>query len=147
MNTVPSEASRPLQYGVAIRRSDLPSGVRATCWALATFANNKSGKAWPTVKTLAKAAGLSEAVVSKHTARAEAAGYLHKERHYNGSIVYTITTPVTHEMITTGDAGTLPDVPTPVEGAVAMDEHGKRLEGRLSPPSVVAVGTSINGAP
>lgn len=43
------------------------------------------------MKTLAKAVGLSEAVVSTHTGTAESKGYLRKERRSNYSIIYTIT--------------------------------------------------------
>lgn len=93
MSVVPSEASRPLQYGKAIRESNLPSGVRATCWAIATFANNETGMAFPTVKQIATAVGLSQETVSKHTAHAEAAGYLRKVRKFNSSIDYYITVP------------------------------------------------------
>jgi DNA-binding transcriptional ArsR family regulator len=85
--------SRPLQYGKAIREADLPSGTKATCWAIATYADNKTGKAWPSLRELASATGLSQDTVSKHTIRAEAAGYLHKQRRLNNSIVYTITEP------------------------------------------------------
>ncbi|SLK00966.1 Helix-turn-helix domain-containing protein [Arthrobacter sp. P2b] len=93
MSVVPSQPSRPLQYGVAIRESNLPSGVKATCWAIATFANNKTGLAYLTVKTIARAVGLTEATVSKHTGLAEARGYLRKERKFNSSIDYYITVP------------------------------------------------------
>lgn len=93
MSVVPSEASRPLQYGKAIRESNLPSGVKATCWAIATFANNKTGKAFPTVEQIATAVGLSGETVSKHTRHAEAAGYLRKVRKFNSSIDYYITVP------------------------------------------------------
>jgi hypothetical protein len=85
--------SRPLQYARAIARSGLPTGARATCWAIGSFANNTTGRAFPTVRAIAKATGLSEPVVSKHTAIAESHGFLHKERRYNGSIIYTITVP------------------------------------------------------
>ncbi|MGX5716841.1 helix-turn-helix domain-containing protein [Arthrobacter sp. MAHUQ-56] len=95
--SVPSEPSRPLQYGKAIAKSDLPSGVKATCWALATFADNDTGEAWPKVKTLAKAAGLSSRVVSQHTGTAESAGYLRKKRRYDNSVLYTITVPTSEE--------------------------------------------------
>ncbi|NYD78437.1 helix-turn-helix domain-containing protein [Arthrobacter cupressi] len=94
MNEIWGRPARPLQYAKAIANSDLPSGVRATCWALATFADNETGLAWPSVKKLSEAAGLSRAVVSKHTTLAEAKGYLRKDRRYNGSIFYTITIPV-----------------------------------------------------
>lgn len=53
-STILSTPSRPLQYNKAIAESDLVRGVRATCWDLATFADN-TGKAWPSVKRLAKA--------------------------------------------------------------------------------------------
>lgn len=94
MSGVPSQPSRPLQYAKAIARSGLPSGVKATCWAIATFANNNTGRAYPTVKKIAEAVGLSAETVSKHTARAEAEGYLRKERKYNSSIDYYITVPI-----------------------------------------------------
>lgn len=93
MIPVPGRPSRPLQYAKAVADSDLPSGVKATCWALATFANNKTGLAYPTVKKIAKAAGLSPETVSKHTGVAEAAGYLRKVRKFNSSIDYYITEP------------------------------------------------------
>ena len=47
MSVVHSQPSRRLQYANAIAKSGLPSGVRATCWALATFADNDTGKAFP----------------------------------------------------------------------------------------------------
>ncbi len=93
MSVVPSQPSRPLQYGVAIRESNLPSGVKATCWAIATFANNKTGKAYVGVKKIARAASLTEATVSKHTGFAEAKGYLRKHRRFNSSVDYYITVP------------------------------------------------------
>lgn len=95
MSIVPSQASRPLQYAKAIARSGLPSGVRATCWALATFADNNTGEAWPSVKKLAEAVGLSEKVVTQHTGTAQSAGYLRKKQRFNGTNVYTITVPTT----------------------------------------------------
>lgn len=95
--TISSTPSRPLQYAKAIAESDLAPGVRATCWALATFADNYTGKAWPSVKRLAKATGLSEPVVSTHTGTAESKGYLRKERRSNKSIIYTITVPIVEE--------------------------------------------------
>lgn len=94
MSNVAGVPSRPLQYAKSIAQSDLPAGTRATCWAIATFANNGTGRAFPTVRTIAGATGLSEPVVSKHTAFAESKGYLHKERRHNGSIIYTITVPL-----------------------------------------------------
>lgn len=93
MSAVPSTPSRPLQYAKAIAHSDMPSGVKATCWAIATFADNTTGRAYPTVKKIAKAVGLSEETVSKHTGRAEAEGYLRKDRKFNSSIDYYITVP------------------------------------------------------
>ncbi|MHA7299509.1 helix-turn-helix domain-containing protein [Pseudarthrobacter sp. MDT3-1] len=93
MSVVPSQPSRPLQYAVAIRESGLPSGVKATCWAIATFANNKTGRAYPTRKRIAEAVGLSEETVSKHTGVAEAEGYLRKDRKFNSSVDYYITIP------------------------------------------------------
>lgn len=84
---VPSEQSRPLQYANAIAKSDLSSGVRATCWALATFADKDSGEAWPSVQTLAKTADLFESVVSNHTGTAESHGYLSEIRCTNTPIM------------------------------------------------------------
>lgn len=97
MSAVARQPSRPLQYAKAIRESDLPSGVRAVCWALATYANNDTGEAWPSVKILARTAGLSEAVVSTHTGVAESMGYLRKARRVGTSIKYTITVPVVED--------------------------------------------------
>lgn len=94
MSVVPGQPSRPLQYAKAIARSSLPTGVKATCWAIATFANNNTGRAYPTVRKIAEAVGLSEETVSKHTGRAEAEGYLRKDRKFNSSIDYYITVPV-----------------------------------------------------
>lgn len=93
MNVVPGVPSRPLQYAKAIRESDLLSGTRAVCWAVATYANNRTGIAYPTVATLAKATGLSEPTVSRHTRLAEAKGYLRKDRRRDSSVIYTITVP------------------------------------------------------
>ncbi len=115
MISVPGVPSQPLQYLTAIANSDLPSGTKATCWALASFAHNHTGEAYPSVATLAKAAGLSGPTVSKHTVRAEAAGYLHKHIRRNSSILYTITIPITDDMITNLDAGTPSDMPTQLE--------------------------------
>lgn len=111
MNAVPSRPSRPLQYAKAIAESGLPSGVRATCWALATFADNDTGKAWPSVKRLAKATGLSEARVSKHTGTAESKGYLRKVRRTNTSIIYTITVPAVDDADTHNPAEDVPGPP------------------------------------
>lgn len=94
MSVVPGQPSRPLQYGKAIRESNLPSGVRATCWAIATYANNYTGRATLTVNTIAKAVNLSADTVSKHTRHAEERGFLRKDRQFNSSIIYYITTPV-----------------------------------------------------
>lgn len=91
--TVVGAASRPLQYLRAVAQSDLATGTKATCWAIASYADNDTGRAHPSLKALAGASGLSQAVLSKHTARAEEAGYLRKERRQNNSIIYTITVP------------------------------------------------------
>lgn len=91
--SVVGSPSRPLQYFKAIANAGLPTGTKATCWAIATFADNDTGRAYPSLKALAVASGLTPAVLSKHTARAEEAGYLKKERRHNSSIVYTITVP------------------------------------------------------
>lgn len=91
--SVVGSPSRPLQYFKAIANADLPTGTKATCWAIASFADNDTGRAYPSLKVLAAASGLTPAVLSKHTARAEEAGYLRKERRHNSSIVYTITIP------------------------------------------------------
>ncbi|WP_458107684.1 helix-turn-helix domain-containing protein [Arthrobacter sp. R3-55] len=90
---IPRRQSRPLQYLKAVANSRLPTGARAVCWALASFADNTDGTAWPSLATLAKATGLSKPVISRHTVRAEAAGYLLKTVRKNNSIIYTITEP------------------------------------------------------
>ncbi|BCW52045.1 helix-turn-helix domain-containing protein [Arthrobacter sp. StoSoilB13] len=90
---IPRRPSRPLQYLKAVANSDLPTGARAVCWALASYADNTDGTAWPSLTTLAKATGLSKPVISRHTVRAEAAGYLLKNGRNNNSIIYTITEP------------------------------------------------------
>lgn len=123
MTPVSSQPSRPLQYAKAIRESGLSSGVRATCWALATFADNDTGRAWPTVKTLARAAGLSEAVVSKHTSTAESMGYLRKHRRTNSSIIYTITIPVTDDVTLNLDPGSSSDELAPSNAHWSPDEQ------------------------
>jgi hypothetical protein len=130
MISVPGVPCQPLQYLTAIAKSDLPPGTRATCWALASFANNVTGEAFPTVATLAKATGLTKATVSKHTVRAEAAGYLQKHIRRNSSILYTITIPITEDMINKLDAGTPSDMPNPWEGYTELDEDGNPQEGR-----------------
>lgn len=113
MSGVAGQASRPLQYGVAIRKSGMPSGVKATCWAIATFANNTTGRAYPTRKRIAEAVGLSEETVSKHTAFAEARGYLRKDRKFNSSVDYyiTIPAPVVEEAPAPPVAGTGTEMP------------------------------------
>lgn len=118
MSVVPSRPSRALQYGKAIRESDLPAGTKATCWALATFANNDTGKAWPSVKKLAKAVGLSEAVVSKHTGTAESKGYLHKQRRTNTSIMYTLTVPTVKATVPVVE-----NAPMPTPAAAAPEQE------------------------
>lgn len=123
MFAVPGVPSRPLQYLKSVANSDLSPGTRATCWALASFADNDSGQAFPTVATLAKATGLSKETVSKHTKLAEAAGYLHKHVRRNNSILYTITTPITDDMITKLDAETSWDTPDSNAGPMGWDEH------------------------
>lgn len=131
MISVPGVPSQPLQYlTAAVANAGLPSGTRATCWALASFADNVTGEAFSTVAAMARPVGLSKAVVSKHTARAEAAGYLHKHIRRNNSILYTITIPVTDQMVITKDANPSADVPTLAEGSLAIDEHGNHLAGR-----------------
>ncbi|MBT2536247.1 helix-turn-helix domain-containing protein [Arthrobacter sp. ISL-69] len=127
MVSVPGVPCRPLQYLTAVARSDLSSGTKATCWALASFVNTKTGEAFPSVATLAKAVGLSSPTVSQHTKRAEAAGYLHKHVRRNNSILYTITIPITDDMITNLDAGTSSGVPTPGEGYAGVDEQSNPL--------------------
>lgn len=127
MNTVQSAPSRPLQYLKAIAGSGLPTGTRATCWAIASFADNVSGKAWPTVATLAKATGLTEPTVSRHTKLAEAAGYLHKHIRRNNSILYTITVPVTDDMIMNLDPEPSSEEQAPREGYSRADEQNSSL--------------------
>ncbi|WP_426301891.1 helix-turn-helix domain-containing protein [Arthrobacter sp. R-11] len=125
---IPGTPSRPLQYLRAVRESDLPTGTRAVCWALASFANNNTGKAYPTVKTLAKATGMKEGTVSRHTGLAQEKGYLHKERHFNGPITYTITVPITEEK--TGDTDTETPPVEPLLGwAEGTDEPGYSFGG------------------
>lgn len=85
--------SRPLQYARAISNSDLPTTTRTVCWAIASFANNNTGKAFPSLRALSKATGLSKATISKHTILAESEGYLLKHQRFNNSIWYVITTP------------------------------------------------------
>ncbi|AOT03279.1 helix-turn-helix domain-containing protein [Arthrobacter sp. U41] len=125
MSFVPGEPSRPLQYSKAIRESDLPTGVRAVCWAMATYANNNTGVAYATVATLAKATGLSEPIVSKHTRVAEARGYLRKDRQYNSSIRYTITIPVVEESPSVQIADTGAAIPPRLQELQRMNEAGR----------------------
>lgn len=96
---VPGVPSRPLQYIRAIANSGLPTTTRAVCWAIASFANNKTGKAWPSLRALSRATGLSTAIISKHTILAESRGYLHKQQRFNNSITYVITTPMPDEEV------------------------------------------------
>lgn len=124
MSVVPSQPVLPLQYAKAIAEPDLAPGVRATCWALATFAGNKTGKAFPSVKKLAKATGLSEAVVSKHTGTAESKGYLRKRRRTNTSIMYTITVPTGEGASTQSPAEEAPEPPPWIKDIVDDIEAG-----------------------
>ncbi|WP_275778039.1 helix-turn-helix domain-containing protein [Paenarthrobacter sp. Y-19] len=89
--------SRPLQYAKAISNSDLPTTTRTVCWAIASFANNTTGQAYPSLRALSKATGLSTATISKHTILAESQGYLLKHQRFNNSIWYVITTPPSGE--------------------------------------------------
>lgn len=128
--SVPSEPSRPLQYGMAIAKSGLPSGVKTVCWALAAFANNDTGEAWPKVKTLAAAAGLSSRVVSQHTGTAEAAGYLRKKRRHDNSIIYTITVPVAGNAPTPSPTEEVPERPAWMKDFVdGCDDAGQGAGG------------------
>lgn len=123
MISVPGVPSRPLQYLKAIANSNLPAGTRATCWAIASFADNDTGEAFPTVATLGKATNLSKDTVSKHTKRAEAAGYLHKRVRRNNSIVYTITVPVSEDMMDVLEMEVSPDLEPPWENLEGPDDH------------------------
>lgn len=96
---IPSMPERPLQYIKAISNSDLPGTTRAVCWAIASFANNTTGKAFPSLAMLSKATTLSKAVISKHTALAESKGYLHKQKRFNNSLIYFITVPMSDEQL------------------------------------------------
>ncbi|MDR6413501.1 helix-turn-helix domain-containing protein [Pseudarthrobacter sulfonivorans] len=125
MSTVPRQKAQPLQYANAIAKSGLPSGVRATCWALATFADNYTGEAWPSVKTLAEAVGLSEAVVSKHTGTAESRGYLRKVRRTNTSILYTITVPTGEDVSIQSPAEEASEPPPWIKDIVDDIEAGR----------------------
>lgn len=116
MIPVPGRAAMPLQYAMEIRKSGMPTGARAVCWALATFAKNETGKAWPGLKALSEATGLTPDTISKHTRLAEEKGYLHKERRFNGSILYTITIPIREDMVTDVDSDSFPDLATSGEG-------------------------------
>lgn len=94
----------------------MPTGARAVCWALATFAKNETGEAFPSLKKLARATDLTPAVISKHTALAEEKGYLHKKRRFNGSILYTITIPITGDEIADVNLDVSPELGTPEDG-------------------------------
>lgn len=131
MSAVPGVPSRPLQYSKAIADSDLPSGVKTVCWAIATFANNSTGRAYPTVKKIAQAAGLSEATVSQHTGHAEAKGYLRKDRKTNSSIDYYITVPTVEESPETPIAGRVTEAPA---RDWASEERAARLKARSVTP-------------
>ncbi|WP_374206951.1 helix-turn-helix domain-containing protein [Paenarthrobacter sp. TYUT067] len=86
--------SRPLQYATAISNSDLPTTTRTVCWAIASFANNTTGRAIPSLRALSKATGLSKATISRHTILAESRGYLLKQQRFDNSMAYVIATPV-----------------------------------------------------
>lgn len=128
MISVPGVPARPLQYLKAIANSNLPTGTRATCWAIASFADNDSGEAFPSVARLAQATGLSKDTISKHTKRAEEAGYLHKRSRRNNSIIYTITIPVTDDMIDVLDAQASRNLGYSGENFEFPDEHCKPLD-------------------
>jgi DNA-binding transcriptional MocR family regulator len=96
---IPSMPERPLQYIKAISNSNLPGTTRAVCWAIASFANNHTGRAFPSLAMLSKATTLSKAVISKHTALAESQGYLHKQKRFNNSLIYFITIPMSDEQL------------------------------------------------
>lgn len=94
---IPRVPSRPLQYARAISNSDLPTTTRTVCRAIASFANNTTGKAVPSLRALSKATGLTKATISKHTILAETEGYLIKHQRFNNSMWYVISTPATVE--------------------------------------------------
>lgn len=122
MISVPGVPSRPLQYLKAIANADLPAGTRATGWAVAGFAENDTGDAFSSVARLAKATELSKDTISRHTKRAESAGYLLKHIRRNNSILYTITIPITVDMITNLDVGTPSGLPAYRDGDACVQE-------------------------
>lgn len=116
---IPRVPSRPLQYLTAIRNSGLPPTTRAVCWAIASFADDTTGEAYPSLRALSKATGLAKPTVSKHTILAESKGYLHKQQRFNNSMTYVITTPVFPEEASANAA----DVEAEETSAKTMDDE------------------------
>lgn len=85
--------SRRRVYEDAVAASDLPPRTKAICLLIAGSATGESARAWPALRRLAEGAGVTPGTVSRHTAIAEKAGYLFKQRRKNSSVLYTLTIP------------------------------------------------------
>jgi hypothetical protein len=65
----------------SLRRSQAPQSAFKVAYTIGQYINRKSGKAWPSQPTLAKAVGLSIRTVRDLTDRLEAGGHLEIEAH------------------------------------------------------------------
>jgi DNA-binding transcriptional ArsR family regulator len=101
-------------YADAIGASDLPARTKEVCLLIAGFSTGESARAWPALSRLAREAGVTPGTVSRHTAVAEDAGYLFKQRRKNNSVLYTLTIPTA--------GGPLWGPPIPTQGAVPRGE-------------------------
>lgn len=77
----------------AIAHSGLHASTRHVVRAIAELADNRTGKAWPSLRTLAARTGLSERAIRDHTKAAVEAGYLWKVQRFNSSVIYRLAAP------------------------------------------------------
>jgi hypothetical protein len=73
------QASVRSRWTWAIRDSDLPATTRLVAWALATFMR-ADGECWPSVPTIAAAAGSNESTVKRHLRLLDERGWIERTR-------------------------------------------------------------------
>ncbi|WP_354516878.1 helix-turn-helix domain-containing protein [Paenarthrobacter sp. 4246] len=105
-----SKVPKRVAYADAVAASGLPATTKAICLLISESANPESGRAWPSRAMLARRIGLTPGAISGHTSKAEAEGYLFKQRRRNGTVRYTLTIPT--------PSGPLWGLPSPTQRAV-----------------------------
>jgi hypothetical protein len=118
-----------------LRELDLPGPVKATGYALATYANVDGTKAWPGLVKLCRAAGFHHATVIPALAALEAGGLVERKSHGGSgkSAEYELTAPGTPDPAAT--------VRT-VRRAFTARPHGAVRTGRSAPGAAVRTGRS-----